>query len=123
MGTRNTTKYSAFTFLGIMSTRIKRCSIFLFPKMAPRRLALALLRYGNNAARQALSNVKPGDFWRREGHIGAQIQPDLLSIATNHNRLQNGPPAIGAVDVDRTEGTAFEVAELVAQTADGITCS
>ncbi len=50
---------------------------------------------------------------RGEGGVAPEIQPYLLTLVANDNRLQHAFPVIGTVNVAGTQGTPFKVAELV----------
>ena len=52
---------------------------------------------------------------RGEGGIAPEIQSYLPTLIANDNRLQHAFPVIGTVDVAGTEGTPFQIAELVEQ--------
>ena len=45
--------------------------------------------------------------------VGAEIQARDLAAIARHDRVEHIPPAVGAVDVAGTQGTAFQIAELV----------
>src|SRR5271155_3471586 len=48
-----------------------------------------------------------------EGGIGPEIDARDLALVTHDDRLERTVPTIGAVHVARTQGTAFQIAELV----------
>ncbi len=52
---------------------------------------------------------------RGEGGVAPEIQPHLPTLVANDNRFQHAFPVIGAVDVAGTQGTPFQIAELVEQ--------
>ena len=53
------------------------------------------------------------DFGIGEARVGAKIDARHLPVIPRHDRLQHGFPAVGAVNVARTQGAAFQIAELV----------
>jgi len=52
---------------------------------------------------------------RGESRIAPEIQLYLPALVANDNRLQHAFPVIGAVNVAGTQGTPFQIAELVEQ--------
>src|ERR1700693_3486433 len=48
-----------------------------------------------------------------EGRVAAEIAPLHRALVTGDHRLQNVPPARGAVDVPRTQRAPLQIAELV----------
>src|SRR5664279_5910683 len=53
------------------------------------------------------------DFWIFETRISPEIDARNLALIPRHDRLQNAVPSIGAVNVARAQGAAFQIAELV----------
>ena len=52
---------------------------------------------------------------RGEGGIAPEIQSYLPALVASDNRLQHAFPVIGRVDVAGTQGTPFQITELVEQ--------
>jgi hypothetical protein len=49
------------------------------------------------------------DLRRGEGCVGAEVASKLQPPIANHDRLQHRPPAIGTVDVARTQGATLRI--------------
>ena len=50
-----------------------------------------------------------------EGGIPSEVAAQVPTLVANDNRFQHTFPVVGAVDVARTQGTPFHIAELVEQ--------
>src|SRR5207253_1281327 len=53
------------------------------------------------------------DLWVCEAGIGSKIDARDLAPVTRHDRVEHFLPAVRAVDVAGTQGTAFQIAELI----------
>ena len=53
------------------------------------------------------------DLWVCEAGIGPKIDARDLASVTRHDRVEHFLPAVCAVDVAGTQGTAFQIAELI----------
>jgi hypothetical protein len=72
---------------------------------ADRVLGPDTLRARSNLPREAMLNVGVC-----EAAIGAEIGARDLTLIPRHDRLQNAVPSVGAVDVTRAQGGAFQIA-------------
>jgi hypothetical protein len=68
---------------------------------------------GNLAHRLQRTSRLKVNFGIGETGVGAKIDARDLALISRHDRLQNRLPSVGAVNVARTQGAAFQIAELV----------
>ncbi len=67
----------------------------------------------SNGVFDALGFEEVIDFWICETRISPEIDARNLTLIPRHDRLQHRFPPVGAVNVARAQGAAFQIAKLV----------